>query len=94
MGENTDNVDNARMPALEPFVAEIVSSYVRNNHVTPAELAIVSTPSISRSQRSEDHPRQPHPCQSPGRQRESTWFAWTAVGEDRPSTAIFKLGMA
>ena len=41
MGENTGNVDNATMPALEPFVAEIVSSYVCNNHVTPAELAIV-----------------------------------------------------
>ena len=41
MGENTGNVDNATTPALELFVAEIVSSYVRNNHVTPAELAIV-----------------------------------------------------
>jgi predicted transcriptional regulator len=34
-------VDTAATRALEPFVAEIVSSYVRKNHVTPAELSIV-----------------------------------------------------
>src|SRR6185437_11221373 len=54
-GENMDTSDNPNSPDLQSLVAEIVSSYVRKNYVSPVISLSLSIPSTSRSFSLESH---------------------------------------